>query len=65
MSLIQTWVARYKGAEPISKAHLIESEIQDRVVTRCGRQMEPAISSEKGTAILWAPDVPQCVRCQR
>ena len=64
MSLQGSWVARYKGAEPISKAHLIESEIQDRVVTRCGRQMEPAIS-EKGTTILWAPDVPQCVRCQR
>jgi hypothetical protein len=31
------WLARHR---PGSKRHLIESEIADRLVTRCGKQMK-------------------------
>lgn len=37
MDYIGQWVARHS---PGSKRHLIESEITDRLVTRCGKQMK-------------------------
>lgn len=35
-SLIGLWVFR-----PSRRAHLVESEIEDRLITRCGRTLSP------------------------
>lgn len=56
MSRIGDWLAR-KG----QKAHLVESEIANRVVTRCGRELEQM--SRDGTPLLAHVDVERCKQC--
>lgn len=37
--MIGLWIARFTGSRRITRWHLVESEIADRKVTKCGRQM--------------------------
>jgi hypothetical protein len=59
------WVARFvqpgnPGDRPVTKAHLVESEIEDRAVTACGRQMH----RERKRGVLFpAPDAETCSQC--
>lgn len=48
-----------------SKWHLIESEIEDALITRCGRRMEPKDAHGNGLLVgEWVPPVPeQCDYC--
>lgn len=48
------WCARYKDGHRLTKYHFIESEIADREVTRCGRQMK----TRAGTVMQIAIDIP-------
>jgi hypothetical protein len=53
-------MARFRGEAAITTAHYCESEIEDRKVTRCGRQMRDI----EGTEILAAPaGIDVCKRC--
>lgn len=45
--MIGLWICRLQGTRAITKWHYVESEIQDRKVTRCGRQMDEI----EGTAL--------------
>lgn len=47
--MIGEWVARVSRDEDrmVSKVHYVESEIADRVVTQCGRQMKRDLNGEK------------------
>lgn len=45
--MIGSYVVRFRGARALTMAHLVESEIADRKVTRCGRQLGP----KEGTTI--------------
>lgn len=38
-SSVGWWTARFQGVRQITLWHYVESEIEDRLVTRCGRQM--------------------------
>lgn len=60
-SLVDQLVARFDGEVAITRAHLCESEIADRKVTRCGRQL----AERAGTEIRVAPGVPACRVCHR
>ena len=63
MSTIGLWVARFKGERQITLWHLIESEIEDRVVTNCGRQMTRR--SQRGMLLVEsAPGYDACHPCQ-
>lgn len=46
-SRIGQWLARHRRG---SMRHIVESEIADRVVTRCGRQMALQDASGRGLA---------------
>jgi hypothetical protein len=46
--LTRPWIRRF----PSRVWHLVESSIEDRQVTRCGRQMHEAIAS--GNDLYWA-----------
>ena len=48
------WVARYKDGHRVTKFHFVESEIADREITRCGRQMK----ARNGTVIQMSVDIP-------
>jgi hypothetical protein len=55
---IGEWVARDR---PGSKQHIVESEITDRLVTRCGRQMKLEIG---GRGLLLISGYPLCKVCK-
>jgi hypothetical protein len=57
--LIGRWVVREGTAKP-QRAHLVQSVIADRVVTRCGREM-PGTSDWGDLAESTAAD--NCKRC--
>lgn len=59
-SLIGQWVARFKDGNHVTRGHRVESEIVDRVITRCGRQMHR--ENAQGTLGI-AGAVPPCRRC--
>lgn len=52
-----------KSGAAVTLAHLVESEIADRVVTRCGRQM--ARKNRDGTLRPSGPADAVCERCPR
>ena len=54
------WVARHKDGHRITKWHYIESEIADREITRCGRQMK----ARAGTIIQASVDLPPEDACE-
>jgi hypothetical protein len=57
------WVARYKDKPTFhytTKAHLVESDIVDRSITSCGREMH--YRTKNGTLIL-APEHETCAQC--
>lgn len=58
MNYIGEWVARDRAG---SKQHLIESEITDRVVTRCGRQMKLMAG---GNGLLLISGYLICLQCK-
>lgn len=48
--MIGLWIARFTDlplSRPLTKWHLVESEIEERKVTKCGRQM----GERKGTLL--------------
>jgi hypothetical protein len=51
--VIGTWAIRIEdwdgGSSIVGKAHFVESEIEDRVVTRCGRQLKR--ETERGNLV--------------
>jgi hypothetical protein len=55
-SFIGFWVGRVRG-----KLHLAESEITDRVVMRCGRQMR--LVTKSGGELLLGGNVGRCLAC--
>ncbi len=62
-SLIGSWIARFTLTyAALTRAHLVESEIATRVVTRCGREMSLVI----GTAELAKAHaaIPRCLQCE-
>lgn len=65
--MIGAWVARFTDEElpeRLTKDHLVESEIADRKVTRCGRQLAPI----EDTLIVELVDSPvgnRCMRCDQ
>lgn len=59
--MIGSWVARSKGDVRLTKAHLVESEIADRKVTRCGRQL----GERQDTELVEVHDPAVSERCQR
>lgn len=63
MTNIGAWAARFLGDRQVTTWHKVESEIDDRVVTRCGRQMH--LRTERGH-LLTEPDpgMSICKRCQ-
>lgn len=58
MSYIGQWLARHR---PGSVRHLVESEIADRIVTRCGRQM--AANDSRGRGLHPFVDHALCALC--
>jgi hypothetical protein len=56
VTFIGQWVQR-RG----TLAHLIESEITDRLVTRCGRQMK--LVTPHGPLSIVSGDVEHCEQC--
>lgn len=66
--MIGSWVARAIGPDSalryVTKFHLVESQIADRQITRCGRQLHP----RDGYALVW-DEYPQpgsrCLYCDR
>lgn len=56
-SYIGQWLARHRRG---SKRHLIESEITDRLVTRCGRQLRLDIG---GRGLHPFEDHEKCEQC--
>lgn len=57
--MIGVWIARYRNDQSMTRAHLVESEIAGREVTRCGRQLPPLL----GTEVREAAGVAACKRC--
>lgn len=55
-SYIGLWLSRKGG-----KRHLIESEITDRLVTRCGREMKLLLHGKQ----MQPYDMPFCKTCQK
>jgi len=62
---INSWAARYRNANPITRWHYIESVIAERLVTHCGRQM--AKFTAKGEMVVDPSPAPtaKCERCAR
>lgn len=57
------WVARYRNDTRLTLFHLVESEIADRKITRCGRQLH----HQDGTSLNVIAGPPsegkECSRC--
>lgn len=61
-TLIGQFVQRYHAGKPTTRAHYVESEIAERVVTRCGRQMGKEMSSGVLFVVLDPED--RCRQCK-
>jgi hypothetical protein len=62
--VIGQWAARFIGELQRTRWHLVESEIAERLVTHCGRQMP----QRNGNGYLLtdaAPSSGKCERCAR
>lgn len=59
--MLGTWFARFRDDVPLTKAHYCESEIQNRKVTTCGRQL----AEDTETDLRVDVELPRCVVCQR
>lgn len=57
--MIGLWVARFRKNVAITTGHYCESEIEDRKVTRCGRQM----GKIDGTELRTEGVIVLCKRC--
>lgn len=61
--MIGEFVARFTITNAaLTRAHLVESEIASRVVTRCGRQMPLAIGSAELAKA--HSGIPRCLQCE-
>jgi hypothetical protein len=62
--MIGLWVARYRGERRLTLFHYVESEIADRKVTNCGRQL----GEKPGTTLNPVTTPPSkdvsCYQCQ-
>lgn len=58
MNYIGEWVARDRSG---SKQHLVESEITDRLVIRCGKEMKLEVG---GRGLLLLSGFPVCKVCR-
>jgi hypothetical protein len=60
---IGDWVTRVRTEEQVrtSLAHLVDSTVAERVVTRCGKQM-PLDIPGRGELVYWE-GAPPCYRC--
>lgn len=56
---IGEWVYRQRRVRR-TRDHLVESQIEDRFVTRCGRHMRPLAGAE---LLLVAQPTDPCARC--
>lgn len=60
--LIGVWTARFQGEVQRTRWHVIESEIADRLVTHCGRQLP----HRNGNGLLLTdPSPPPTMKCER
>jgi hypothetical protein len=62
---IGAWVSRWTDAEPPAvrtKRHLVESDVAESVITRCGRRMAYRTSSGTLQVTSGAPET-TCRRC--
>ena len=62
MSRIGQWAHRASG----SKSHLIESEVEDRFVMRCGRMLGHQLGGDPRGMLIFEPPTwrnPACVQC--
>lgn len=63
--LISQWCARFRRDLQVTRWHYIESQIEDRLITHCGRQM--ANRNTKGYLLTDAAPAPtqKCERCAK
>jgi hypothetical protein len=62
--LIGFFVARFKGEQRLTRYHLVESEIADRKITRCGRQLHHQEGTSLTVIVGPPPSDTGCKRCQ-
>jgi hypothetical protein len=60
--VIGSWTARFSGERQVTFWHYVESQIEDRLVTYCGRQLHR--KTPKGILLVQeAPGFDQCGNC--
>ena len=63
MTMLGLWVARYAGDKRLTLFHRVESEIVDRKVVRCGRELGH-IDGTILTPVQSAPADLSCYHCK-
>ena len=58
---IGIWAARFDGERQVTKWHLIDSDIAEDVLTRCGRRI--AQRSKRGVLLIDANPTDRCRQC--
>jgi hypothetical protein len=61
-SSIGWWTARFADTRQLTLWHLVQSEIEDRLITKCGRQMHKR--TERGHLLTATLPETACLRCR-
>lgn len=63
--MIGLWVGRFAGDKRLTLWHLVESEIADRKVVRCGRQLREREGTVLAPVISPLTEGEACYACRR